>query len=133
MSNSTPRPGGTSASVNYCTTLPRPTATNVDRYRQAEQLLSCVTFVDDRARLFHGWASLFIARSEGDTHTVTRALAEIDEAMRRWAFAARELRERGAWERQVSRLRDAGFGEQASSLASFAEQHARWGRERPRP
>ena len=105
---------------------------NVDRYRQAAHLLSRVTFVDDRARLFHGWASLFIARGEGDTHAVTRALAEIDEAMRRWAFAARELRERTAWERQVNRLRDAGFEEQTDSLVMFAEQHARWGQERPR-
>jgi len=45
--------------------------------------------------------------------------------MRRWAFAARELRQRAVWERQVAGLRDAGFGDQANSQASFAEQHAR--------
>jgi hypothetical protein len=28
------------------------------RYRQAAALLSRVTFIDDRARLFHGWSSL---------------------------------------------------------------------------
>lgn len=106
---------------------------NPEKYRQAAALLSRVTFVDDRARLFHGWSTLFFWRSENDANGVGRALAEIDEAMRRWAFAARDPRERSAWERQVNRLRDAGYADRADELTKFAEQHARWNTERPRP
>lgn len=106
---------------------------NPERYRQAAEFLSRVTFVDDRARLFHGWSTLFVWRSENDTNGVGRALAEIDEALRRWAFASRDPRERSAWERQVKRLTDAGFADRADELTKFAEQHARWNTERPRP
>ena len=108
-------------------------ADNPEKYRQAAALLSRVTFVDDRARLFHGWSTLFVWRSENDTNGVGRALAEIDEAMRRWAFAARDPRERVAWERHVNRLMDAGHADRADELRKFAEQHARWNTERPRP
>lgn len=106
---------------------------NPEKYRQAAALLSRVTFVDDRARLFHGWSTFFVGRSDNDTNGVGQALGEIDEAMRRWAFAARDPRERLAWERQVNRLRDAGYPDRAAELTKFAEQHARWNAERPRP
>ncbi len=106
---------------------------NPSKYRQAAELLSRVTFVDDRARLFHGWSTLFVWRSENDTNGVGQALAEIDEALRRWAFAARDPRDRSAWERQIARLRDAGYGDRADELTKFAEQHARWNTERLRP
>lgn len=52
--------------------------------------------------------------------------------MRRWAFAARGARERLAWQRQIARLLNAGFGERADDLTKFAEQHARWNQERRR-
>lgn len=97
------------------------------RYRQAAALLSRVTFIDDRARLVHGWSSLHIAREEDDSNAVARALAEIDESMRRWAFASRDVKDRHAWERQVARLRETGYPERAEELMAFGEQHARWG------
>lgn len=34
---------------------------DVERYRQAESHLSRVTFVDDHAKLFHGWSALHVA------------------------------------------------------------------------
>lgn len=106
---------------------------NPDRYREAAAMLSRVIFVDDRARLFHGWSTLFVSRADGDSHGVSRALSEIDEAMRRWAFAARDPRERLGWERQVTRLKEAGYTDRADELTKFAEQHARWGTDRTRP
>ncbi|TAK68536.1 MAG: hypothetical protein EPO13_10525 [Actinomycetota bacterium] len=100
---------------------------NVDRYREAARLLSRVTFVDDRARLFHGWSALYLARADRDQHATSRALAEIDEAMRRWAFAARDPKDRSAWERQIDRLRQLDYRAEAEVLIDFARQHARWG------
>jgi hypothetical protein len=102
---------------------------NLERYRSAAALLSRVTFIDDRARLYHGWSTLHLARAEGDQHAVTRSLAEIDEAMRRWAFASRDPKERLSWERQLERLRDLGYVSDADELVTFASQHARWGHE----
>jgi len=102
---------------------------DVERYREAASLLARVTFVDDRARLFHGWATLHIARAEGDELAVTRSISEIDEAMRRWAFAARDPKERASWERQVERLRDLGYLSEADALVSFGGQHSRWAKE----
>lgn len=100
---------------------------NLDRYREAAHWLSRVTFVDDRARLFHGWSTLFLARADEDHNAVRRSLAEIDEAMRRWAFASRDAKERLAWERQVQRLRALGYDTEAHELVGFGQQHARWG------
>lgn len=106
---------------------------NLDRYRAAANWLSRVTFIDDRARLFHGWSTLFLARAEEDQHAASRSLAEIDEAMRKWAFGCRDAKERIAWERQVERLRELGYANNATELEAFAQQHARWDEPASRP
>lgn len=46
------------------------------------------------AKLFHGWAALHVARADADSLAEERALAEIDEALKRWAFGQREGSER---------------------------------------
>ncbi|MCB0979133.1 MAG: hypothetical protein M9961_19000 [Ilumatobacteraceae bacterium] len=99
---------------------------DVERYRQAESHLSRVTFVDDHAKLFHGWSALHVARADGDKTKEERAVAEIDEALRRWAFGQRDGAERTSWLRQLQRLREAGLGAQASVLVEFANRNARW-------
>jgi hypothetical protein len=106
---------------------------NLERYRSAAKWLSRVTFVDDRARLFHGWSTLFLARADKDQHAVSRSLSEIDEAMRKWAFASRDPKERLAWERQVERLRGLGYNTNADELGAFGQQHARWDQTGSRP
>lgn len=99
---------------------------DIDRYRQAEQHLSRVTFVDDHAKLFHGWAALHVARADGDRLAEERAVAEIDEALKRWAFGQRDGAERSSWLRQVERLRTVGETDRAQALVEFANRNARW-------
>jgi tetratricopeptide (TPR) repeat protein len=99
---------------------------DVDRYRQAEQHLSRVTFVDDHAKLFHGWAALHVARADGDRLAEERAVAEIDEALKRWAFGQRDGSDRSSWLRQVERLRGVGLADKADALVEFANRNARW-------
>lgn len=99
---------------------------NIERYRQAAQHLARVTFVDDHAKLFHGWAALHVARAEGDHLAEERALGEIDEALKRWAFGKRDGLERSSWLRQIERLRAIGLAAKAQALVEFANQNARW-------
>lgn len=99
---------------------------DIARYRQAEQYLARVTFVDDHAKLFHGWAALYVARADDDHLAEDRAVAEIDEALKRWAFGQRDGSERASWLRQVDRLRDAGLADRADALIEFANRNARW-------
>lgn len=99
---------------------------NIERYRQAEQHLARVTFVDDHAKLFHGWAALHVARADGDHLAEERALGEIDEALKRWAFGKRDGSERSSWLRQIERLRAIGLAGKAQALVEFANQNARW-------
>lgn len=99
---------------------------DIDRYRQAEQHLSRVTFVDDHAKLFHGWSALHVARADGDHLAEERAVAEIDEALKRWAFGQRDGSERASWLRQIDRLRTVGETDRAEALVAFANRNARW-------
>lgn len=99
---------------------------DIDRYRQAEQHLARVTFVDDHAKLFHGWAALHVARADGDHLAEERAVAEIDEALKRWAFGQRDGSERSSWLRHVDRLRGVGLADRADALVEFANRNARW-------
>jgi len=99
---------------------------DIERYRQAEQHLARVTFVDDHAKLFHGWAALHVARADADHLTEERAIAEIDEALKRWAFGQRDGSERASWLRQVERLRTVGLTDRADALVEFANRNARW-------
>lgn len=99
---------------------------DIDRYRQAEHHLARVTFVDDHAKLFHGWAALHVARADGDHLAEERAVAEIDEALKRWAFGQRDGSDRSSWLRQVERLRGVGLADKADALVEFANRNARW-------
>jgi tetratricopeptide (TPR) repeat protein len=98
----------------------------VDQYRRAERYLARVTFVDNRAKLFHGWSAFHIARADGDRDGEERALGEIEEALKQWAFSERSGVERTSWLRQIERLRAAGFQSRADSLVDFANRNARW-------
>jgi hypothetical protein len=91
-------------------------ADDLDRYRRASELLSRVTFIDNRAKLFHGWAKLHVSRSEGDPYGEEAAAREIEEAMKAWAFGEHDAAERERWLRQLRRLVD--FDDKYSVLAN---------------
>lgn len=99
---------------------------DVDRYREAERLLARVTFVDNHAKLFHGWSALHLARADGDRDLEDHALAEITEALKSWAFGQRADQERTSWLRHVRRLLSADLDERAEALVEFANRNARW-------
>lgn len=99
---------------------------DVDRYRQAEEHLRRVTFVDNHAKLFHGWSALHVALADNDRAGVDRALVEIDEALKAWAFGDRTGRNRSAWTRQLRRLHELGFQDRVDSLLDFAARNGRW-------
>ena len=99
---------------------------DVERYREAERLLARVTFVDNHAKLFHGWSALRVAMSDQAVDQRDRAIAEIDEALKAWAFGQRQPAERMRWLRQVRRLVDEGYQGQAENLIDFANRNARW-------
>ncbi|MGH2365291.1 MAG: ribbon-helix-helix protein, CopG family [Chloroflexota bacterium] len=99
---------------------------DIERYREAEEQLARVAFLDDRAMLFHGWASFYIARSERDATGEKQATAEIQRALERWAFQNPNDQERVSWLRQVRRLADVGLRSQADELIDFASRNARW-------
>lgn len=99
---------------------------DVSRYREAERHLARVTFVDNHAKLFHGWSALHVARADADPYLEERAVAEIEEALKSWAFGGHTGPERASWLRQVRRLRDIGLVERADALTQFANRNARW-------
>jgi tetratricopeptide (TPR) repeat protein len=99
---------------------------NVARYREAERQLARVTFLDNHAKLFHGWSALNIARADRDADREERAVAEIEEALKSWAFGQRDGHERLSWLRQVRRLGEMGLEPEARALVAFANRNARW-------
>lgn len=99
---------------------------DLDRYREAEQLLARVTFVDNHAKLFHGWSALHVARGQADPYMEERAAAEIQEALKSWAFGARDGIDRKGWLRQVQRLGEMGLNGPAEVLVDFANRNAHW-------
>jgi tetratricopeptide (TPR) repeat protein len=99
---------------------------DIERYRRAADQLARVTFVDNHAKLFHGWSALYVARAEGDPYAEERAVAEIEEALKHWAFSQRADDQRRSWLRQVQRLVRAGLGVRAEALIEFANSNARW-------
>lgn len=88
---------------------------DLERYRRASELLARVTFIDNRAKLFHGWTKLHVCRSEVDRYGEDAAVREIEEAMKAWAFGQHDAAERDRWLRQLRRLID--FDEKYSALA----------------
>jgi tetratricopeptide (TPR) repeat protein len=99
---------------------------DIDRYREAERLLARVTFVDNHAKLFHGWSALYVARADGDPYKRDAALTEIEEALKAWAFGQRQPIERNRWLRQVRRLVATGNRSHAEGLVEFANRNAQW-------
>ena len=99
---------------------------DVDRYREAEHLLSRATFVDNHAKLFHGWSKLFVARADRDVEGQYQARNEILEALKHWAFGTRDGVARRGWIRQVKRLGDVGLNDEAAELVEFANRNAGW-------
>jgi len=100
---------------------------DLERYRQAERHLALVTFLDNHAKLFHGWSALRIAHADGDPHREEHALAEIEEALKSWAFGKPDDgQERRRWLRQVKRLVELGQRDRAEELLEFANRNAYW-------
>src|SRR5262249_50660958 len=99
---------------------------NVARYREAERHLARVTFVDNHAKLFHGWSAPLPARADGDVDRADRALGEIEEALKGWAFGQPNGQERLSWLRQIRRLQSVAPPERVAGLVSFANRNARW-------
>lgn len=99
---------------------------DIARYRDAERYLAQVTFVDNHAKLFHGWAALHVARADGDVERQQRALGELEEALKSWAFGQGDGRERGRWLRQARRLSAIGFDDEAETLIDFANRNSHW-------
>jgi tetratricopeptide (TPR) repeat protein len=99
---------------------------DVERYRRAAEQLARVTFVDNHAKLFHGWSALHVARADGDRFAEERAVADIEEALKAWAFSQRADDQRRSWLRQIQRLVQAGLAARAESLVEFANSNARW-------
>ena len=99
---------------------------DIEQYREAERRLSRVTFVDNHAKLFHGWSLLFVAKADDDPYRKQQALTEIDEALKAWAFGQRQPGERERWFRQLRRLHQLGFETQAAGLIEFANRNSSW-------
>lgn len=99
---------------------------DIERYREAERHLSRVTFVDNHAKLFHGWSALYVAKADSHPYRRDHALGAIDDALKSWAFGQRSGTERPKWLRQVRRLADAGHHDRAAALVEFANRNAKW-------
>jgi hypothetical protein len=69
---------------------------------------------------------MYVARADGDLYAEERAVAEIEEALKAWAFSQRADDQRRSWLRHVQRLVRAGLGERAETLIEFANSNARW-------
>jgi tetratricopeptide (TPR) repeat protein len=100
---------------------------DVGQYREAERHLARVTFMDNHAKLFHGWSALFVARADRDSEAEHRARQEVIEALKHWAFGQRDGNSRRSWMRQLQRLVEAGLAADAEELRQFANRNAEWG------
>jgi tetratricopeptide (TPR) repeat protein len=94
-------------------------------YREAEGYLSRVVFVDNRARLYHGWSAYYVAVADKHADRSERALDEIVEALKSWAFGKRTLDERSKWLRQVVNVGKVDVA-RAEKLVEFASRNAAW-------
>jgi hypothetical protein len=61
-----------------------------------------------------------------DPYAEERAVAEIEEALKAWAFSQRADDQRRSWLRHAQRLVGAGLREHAEALIAFANSNARW-------
>jgi tetratricopeptide (TPR) repeat protein len=97
-------------------------------YEGALEHLAPVTQRDNRAKLFHGWATLHVATSQGNRAGITRGREEIVSALETWAFGERDARQRHQWLRQVATLDEQGpeFRQTVLELIAYANDNTSW-------
>jgi hypothetical protein len=97
-------------------------------FREAVGFLEVVRDRDNRAKLFHGLASLHLARAASNASAATRARGEIVDALEAWAFGNRDARERARWIRQVAQLAQFGadFRQTVDELLAYANDNTSW-------
>lgn len=97
-------------------------------YAEAAQYLASVRDRDNRARLFHGRAALYLARDSDNRPDVKRAREEIAAALEAWAFGSQDARERTSWLRQVAEIDRLGdeFRQTVDELLEYANDNTSW-------
>lgn len=97
-------------------------------YAEALKQLASVRERDNHAKLFHGWASLHIARDADNRSATTRARDEIVVALEAWAFGSQDARARGSWLNQVAQLDRLGpdYQQTVDELLAFANDNTAW-------
>lgn len=97
-------------------------------YAGAVQQLDSVRYRDNRARLFHGRASLYLARDAENRSEAKRARDEIVAALEAWAFGSQDARERASWLRQLAELDRLGteFRQTVDELLDYANDNTSW-------
>lgn len=97
-------------------------------YEEAVGYLEHVRKRDDHAKLFHGWASLHIARGADNRSASIDARREIVEALESWAFGNHDSRERARWLRQVAQLDKLGtdYQQTVGELLDYANDNTSW-------
>lgn len=97
-------------------------------YKEAIEQLASVRERDNHARLFHGWASLHIAREADNRSATTRARDEIVVALQAWAFGSQDHRMRDRWLRQVAQLDSLGadYQQTVDELLTYANDNTSW-------
>lgn len=97
-------------------------------YKEAVKQLASVRERDNHAKLFHGWASLHIAREADNRSATTRARDEIVVALEAWAFGNQDSRARTKWLNQVAQLDRLGtdFQQTVDELLAFANDNTAW-------
>jgi hypothetical protein len=95
------------------------------QYTRAESELAMVR--DNRARLFHGWSVLKLAKETRDRNSMTRGRAEIAEALEEWCLGNRDPDDRRSWITQVALLLQEGeeFAHTVDELVEYA-RNADW-------
>lgn len=97
-------------------------------YKEAVKQLASVRERDNHAKLFHGWASLHLAREADNRSATTRARDEIVVALEAWAFGNQDSRARSKWLNQVAQLDHLGqdFQQTVDELLAFANDNTAW-------
>lgn len=97
-------------------------------YKEAVKQLASVRDRDNHAKLFHGWASLHLAREAANRSATTRARDEIVVSLEAWAFGSHDARERGRWLRQVAQLDGLGadYQQTVDELLAYANDNTSW-------
>lgn len=97
-------------------------------YAGAVQQLDSVRHRENRAKLFHGRAALYLARDVDNRSDAKRAREEIVAALEAWAFGSQDTRERASWLRQIAELDHLGteFRQSVDELLEYANDNTSW-------